>query len=57
MEPYIKGDISDITYMSELTPHPDTEYIRYNVSGCGVNSQTAFGLRLTSLSLRKSSAH
>ena len=34
MEHYIKRNVSDITYKSELTPHP--EIILNKLSGCGV---------------------
>jgi len=55
MEYYIKN-VTDITYKSELTPHP--ERITPTISlGEGLNSQTACGLRLTSFAFRKSSAH
>jgi hypothetical protein len=57
MEPY-SPKIGDITYMSELTPHP-APFITQIVQqlGEGSNSQTAFVLQFTSLTLRKLSAH
>ncbi len=53
MENYInKNTVNDITYQSELIP-PSC----FRKKAGGINSQTAFVLRLASLSFRKSSAH
>ncbi len=55
MEQYIKISISDITYLSELIPPFGA--VEVSCPKGGINSQTAYGLRLTSFTLRKSSAH
>jgi hypothetical protein len=52
MEQYIKTNLSDITYMSELPP-----LLALQESG-GIHSQAAFGLQfISSEGLHKLSAH
>ena len=53
MEPYIKGNISDITYLAELTPHLEIHSYVYMPAGCGVNSHN----NLLTLHVRKLCAH
>jgi len=57
MELYIiKNNLGDITYSSELTP-PFIHFVHNLDEGRGSIRRRPYGLRLTSLSFRKSSAH
>ncbi len=45
--------LGDITYMSELTPHPVTTKKLYEVSGCGVKFAQAKEEKLKKMALRR----
>jgi len=56
MEPYIKNNLSDITYMSELTPHPAAKSFPgvFSLLGVGLNSQTLVTVKRGSYNLCRS---
>jgi hypothetical protein len=53
MEHYIKNNLSDITYMPELTPHPANRLHSYGFLGVGLIRTLTY----SRLRARKSSAH
>lgn len=56
MELYIKDNLNDISYLSELILDTNTMTFKKNLTCQGL-IRRRLRLRLTSLSLRKSSAH